>query len=659
MSPRASSSSSNSQSVATRRPRAGPAACRSPAPWHTLVTQSIRVATFWIQLVTVGLFTSRRVPAPPGTSRTSSGGWLSRVWSGMTRNPLLQRTGSVPSAIVTTVSTLVFSPARTAADAVKTSQGPTKSSSSAFSKIKSPNVVMPSPISRWSGESWLWVVGRADAGQAISSTVRSMSQCGTSAWPGVSVTRGTYRNIAQLGDDAGIRDHRTNKAVVADQAPASWWRSGGGWGRGGVRALVLGDDVPRAVEFWGQALGYVPRDEVEDDWAVMVPGGGPGTRLALQLSETPVQEHPRIHLDLYAGDAADQAAEVERLVGLGAKRVDWHLYPDDPDFVVLADPDGYRNAGLLGDGALVGPHGQRGADGDDPHDPDDRVRHRVSDRPRVAGCRRCVGIAELHPHGVGQRRHRVPLGDRAQHPGHGLGGDERAGHERDREQRHERDAGYPLGCGHQAAKQHPHPDHGEGEPDQQQEAADRIGDAVADPPTDHQPADRHERDRQEGLDQVGDGMAPEHRTLGDGQRAEPVDSLVLAVVGQRQRHPECGEHDRLGEDATHQELAVVTAAGHVDGAAEHVGEQQREHDRLNRGVAQLLGLALHVDQPAPGDDRGVVQHAPGRVDGADALPVGGRGRGTGRGGRVNGGAHRLASGSPISDRRCAARGALR
>ncbi|MEU5032182.1 VOC family protein [Streptomyces milbemycinicus] len=68
----------------------------------------------------------------------------------------------------------------------------------------------------------------------------------------------------------------------------------------------------------------------------------PGSQLALGLSETPVQEHPRIHLDLYAGDAAGQAAEVERLVSLGAQRVGWDLYPDDADFVVLADPEGNR-----------------------------------------------------------------------------------------------------------------------------------------------------------------------------------------------------------------------------------------------------------------------------------------------------------------------------
>jgi predicted enzyme related to lactoylglutathione lyase len=111
-----------------------------------------------------------------------------------------------------------------------------------------------------------------------------------------------------------------------------------------IGTVVVGvDDMGRAVRFWQQVLDYVPRDEVEDDWAVLIPSdGGPGTHLALQLSETPVQDRPRIHLDLYAGDAADQAAEVERLVSLGAERVDWDLYPDDPDFVVLADTEGNR-----------------------------------------------------------------------------------------------------------------------------------------------------------------------------------------------------------------------------------------------------------------------------------------------------------------------------
>ncbi|MBG0826378.1 VOC family protein [Planomonospora sp. ID67723] len=112
-----------------------------------------------------------------------------------------------------------------------------------------------------------------------------------------------------------------------------------------IRTIVLGvGDVRRAIAFWTRALGYVPREgEVRDDWAVLEPAeAGAGAALALDLSVSPVQEHPRVHFDLYARDTADQAAEVERLVSLGAERVDWDLYPEDPDFVVLADPDGNR-----------------------------------------------------------------------------------------------------------------------------------------------------------------------------------------------------------------------------------------------------------------------------------------------------------------------------
>ncbi|MGH3495326.1 MAG: VOC family protein, partial [Sciscionella sp.] len=46
----------------------------------------------------------------------------------------------------------------------------------------------------------------------------------------------------------------------------------------------------------------------------------------------------RTHLDLWASSEDEQLAEVERLMALGAVRVDWE-YPDDADFVVPADPD--------------------------------------------------------------------------------------------------------------------------------------------------------------------------------------------------------------------------------------------------------------------------------------------------------------------------------
>lgn len=110
----------------------------------------------------------------------------------------------------------------------------------------------------------------------------------------------------------------------------------------GVVVLGVGD-IRRAAEFWHQALGYVVRTDGFGGWAtVLSPPGGSGTKIALQLSQKPPQDHPRLHLDLHAADAAELAAEAARLVSLGAERVDWDSYPDDPDFVVLADPDGNR-----------------------------------------------------------------------------------------------------------------------------------------------------------------------------------------------------------------------------------------------------------------------------------------------------------------------------
>ena len=111
----------------------------------------------------------------------------------------------------------------------------------------------------------------------------------------------------------------------------------------GVVALGI-TDVERAAAFWSAALGYRVRRDGFGGWATVLepPDSGPGTRIALQRSATPPPTHPRVHLDLHVADAAEQEAEAARLVSLGAERVEWDSYPDDPDFVVLADPDGNR-----------------------------------------------------------------------------------------------------------------------------------------------------------------------------------------------------------------------------------------------------------------------------------------------------------------------------
>lgn len=108
--------------------------------------------------------------------------------------------------------------------------------------------------------------------------------------------------------------------------------------------VVLGaDDVERAVAFWSAVFGYdaVRFAGESNGFTILVPPDKVGTRIAIQRSDSPVEEHPRVHVDLIVDSAAEQVAEVARLVALGATRVAWD-YPDEPDFVVLADTEGNR-----------------------------------------------------------------------------------------------------------------------------------------------------------------------------------------------------------------------------------------------------------------------------------------------------------------------------
>jgi predicted enzyme related to lactoylglutathione lyase len=106
--------------------------------------------------------------------------------------------------------------------------------------------------------------------------------------------------------------------------------------------VVLGvENMARAVSFWAQALQYeVLKGGPDARWTELGPADQRQPVLALQLSQTPVQDRPRMHLDLNADDLADQQREVQRLVSLGARQVHWDSFPFDPDFVVLKDPEG-------------------------------------------------------------------------------------------------------------------------------------------------------------------------------------------------------------------------------------------------------------------------------------------------------------------------------
>ena len=103
--------------------------------------------------------------------------------------------------------------------------------------------------------------------------------------------------------------------------------------------VIRVDDLPRQIAFWTAALDYVPRDGDGDDFALLRPRNGRGPNVSLDRVRSTLQIPPRIHLDLYADD---QAAEVRRLIELGATEVHWDRRPPDADYVILADPEGNR-----------------------------------------------------------------------------------------------------------------------------------------------------------------------------------------------------------------------------------------------------------------------------------------------------------------------------
>lgn len=103
--------------------------------------------------------------------------------------------------------------------------------------------------------------------------------------------------------------------------------------------VIRVDDLERQRAFWTAALGYVAREGDDDTFALLHPPDRNGPNVSLDRVRSGLQIPPRIHLDLYADD---QAAEVERLVALGATEIHWDKRPADADYVILADPEGNR-----------------------------------------------------------------------------------------------------------------------------------------------------------------------------------------------------------------------------------------------------------------------------------------------------------------------------
>jgi len=108
-----------------------------------------------------------------------------------------------------------------------------------------------------------------------------------------------------------------------------------------TQVLVDASDPGLLAAFWAAALGW-ERDDDPVEPAVLPAGIGYPSAEALPLIFLPVPERKtvrnRVHIDLATSSDAHQAELVDRLLAIGAARID--IGQGDVPWAVLADPEG-------------------------------------------------------------------------------------------------------------------------------------------------------------------------------------------------------------------------------------------------------------------------------------------------------------------------------
>lgn len=93
-------------------------------------------------------------------------------------------------------------------------------------------------------------------------------------------------------------------------------------------------DIDALAAWWSQVLGWPAEPTDDGDVALRAPAGAGPDWLFLEVPDDKVVKN-RLHFDF---TPTDQQAEVDRVVALGARRVD--IGQGEQSWVVLADPEG-------------------------------------------------------------------------------------------------------------------------------------------------------------------------------------------------------------------------------------------------------------------------------------------------------------------------------
>ncbi|WP_200308739.1 VOC family protein [Streptomyces adelaidensis] len=109
----------------------------------------------------------------------------------------------------------------------------------------------------------------------------------------------------------------------------------------GFIGALASDGSQEVGYFWSKALNWPLVWDQDEETAIRSPHGGPKVTWGGPPLAPKQGKKYRLHFDLAPPAGGDQRAEVERLVSLGATRVDIGQ-GDDAGWVVMADPDGHE-----------------------------------------------------------------------------------------------------------------------------------------------------------------------------------------------------------------------------------------------------------------------------------------------------------------------------
>ncbi len=101
--------------------------------------------------------------------------------------------------------------------------------------------------------------------------------------------------------------------------------------------VIDAHDLPKLARFWTQALGWKVLSEREREIVIGTDENAPVGICFMPVTDQKIVKN-RVHLDITT-EAQDRDQEIDRLLGLGAQRVDVGQTGKE-SWTVLADPEG-------------------------------------------------------------------------------------------------------------------------------------------------------------------------------------------------------------------------------------------------------------------------------------------------------------------------------